>query len=137
MLILDTHTWIWLMTGDEKIKKSGFLMEIEKAAKTNAIKIPAICVWELSMLEAKRRISFNQNTKDWIISALSAPGIGLLPLTPEIAYESAHLPGDFHGDPADRIIVASSRISEGMLLTFDKKILEYAKEGYVKVLAPQ
>ena len=55
-------------------------------------------------------------------------------LTPEIAYESAHLPGNFHGDPADRMIVASARKLNAILVTFDQKILEYSNNDYVQVL---
>lgn len=86
------------------------------------------------MLVSKNRIQLKGNALDWINKALSAPGISLCPLTPEIAYESVNLPGDFHGDPADRMIVASARKLNGTLVTFDKKILAYSGEGHVKIL---
>jgi PIN domain nuclease of toxin-antitoxin system len=136
MLIFDTHVWIWLINGDKKITESGLLPAINRAVRDQGIKIPAICAWEVSMLAAKGRITLIGNTLDWIKSALSAPGIDLYPLTPEVAYESSNLPGDFHGDPADRIIVANARIVQGTLLTFDQKILDYAESGYVNVLKP-
>jgi len=132
MLILDTHIWIYLMNGDQKIKKSGFLKLIEKAAPENAIKIPTICSWEISMLAAKKRILISGDALSWIKKSLTLPGISLCSLSPEIAYESSNLPGNFHGDPADRIIVASARVLNGTLLTFDQKILCYAKEGHLK-----
>jgi PIN domain nuclease of toxin-antitoxin system len=46
-------------------------------------------------------------------------------LTPEIAIESTQLPGEFHRDPADQIIVATARIYNCPLLTSDKKIIDY------------
>lgn len=58
--------------------------------------------------------------------ALAYPGIKLLPLSPEIAIESTQLPGTFHKDPADQIIVATARINNCRLLTVDAKILSYA-----------
>jgi len=137
MIVLDTHVWIWLINGDEKIQKAKFLDEINKAVKSHLIKVPAICTWEVSMLVAKNRIVLSENTLDWIHKALSAPGISICPLTPEIAYESANLPGNCHGDPADRMIIASTRILNATLLTFDSKILEYSEEGFVKVLKPK
>ena len=91
-------------------------------------------MWEVSMLASKNRIILEGDTMEWINKALSAPGISLYPLTPEIAYESAHLPGNFHGDPADRMIVASARKLNATLVTFDQKILEYSNHGYVQVL---
>ncbi len=136
MLILDTHVWLWLVNGDEKILKSGFLPAIEDAANQNGIGVPAICTWEVAMLAAKERIVLEGNALDWMNHALSAPGVSLCPFTPEIAYESANLPGDFHGDPADRLIVASARILNSILVTFDGKILKYAANGYLNVLKP-
>ena len=114
-IILDTHIWIWLINGDKKIKDSGFLPIINKAVKSSDIKVSAISTWEVSMLALKNRIILTENTLDWINKALSAPGLNLYPLTPEIAYESSILPGNFHGDPADRIITATARILNSTL----------------------
>ena len=135
-LVLDTHIWIWLINGDKKIKKSNFLPYINDAVKLSGIKIPAISVWEVSMLVKKGRIVLSENTMEWINNALTAPGVSLYPLTPAVSYESTVLPGNFHGDPADRMIVATARILNAHLLTFDKPIHEYAKKGYVKVIKP-
>lgn len=62
------------------------------------------------------------------------PGVVLKPLIPEIAVESVQLPDSFHGDPADRMIVATARVHQLTLLTHDKKILDYAKKEYVSVM---
>jgi PIN domain nuclease of toxin-antitoxin system len=56
-------------------------------------------------------------------------------LTPSIAAGSSRLPGDFHGDPADRIIVATARTVGGALVTRDERIREYAAAGYLKTVA--
>ena len=137
MLILDTHVWIWLINGDEKIRKAGFLTSINNALKSHSIIIPAICTWEISMLVAKNRISLTENTLEWINKASSAPGISIFPLSPEVAYESTILPGEFHGDPADRMIVATARVTNGTLLTFDRQMINYAKKGYMKIQIPK
>jgi PIN domain nuclease of toxin-antitoxin system len=133
MIILDTHAWIWLINGDTKIERSTFFPVIKKKAKQSALYISAISLWELSMLEAKGRIALTENAKDWMKKALSAPGIGVQPITPEIAYDSANLPGKFVGDPADRFIVASARVLNAGLVTFDKEIHRYAHNGYVDI----
>lgn len=133
MVVLDTHVWIWLINGDDKIKNSGLLTIINKALKNSSIYIPAISLWEAAMLAYKDRITFSENTLEWIKMASSAPGISVYPITPEIAFESTALPGRFHGDPADRLIVATTRIINGTLLTFDKKIIDYAGKGFVKI----
>ena len=53
------------------------------------------------------------------------PGIQLLPLTAPIAAESTELPGSFHKDPADQIIVATARVLGVPLITADGQILKY------------
>lgn len=137
MLVLDTHIWIWLMAGDQKIIDSGYLSHIKKAIKSSSIKIPSISLWEVSMLNMKGRISLSENILAWLKKALSAPGISLSPLTPEIAADISNLPEEFHGDPADRIIISTTRVLSANLLTFDKKILSCASNGYVKVIRPK
>jgi PIN domain nuclease of toxin-antitoxin system len=137
MIVLDTHIFLWLINGNNEITTSGFLPTINKAIKDNSIIIPAISLWEISMLVAKQRIVLHKNTLDWLKTATSAPGISVYPISPEVAYESTILPGAFHGDPADRLIVATTRVINGTLLTFDKEILAYSKHGFVKTLKPK
>ncbi len=136
LLILDTHVWIWLVNGDERIREAGFLATIEQAVSNSTIKIPAICLWEVSMLAARGRITLAESTLTWLLNAAAAPGVSIFPLTPEIAYESTVLPGIFPGDPADRMIVATARAANGILLTFDKLILKYSQAGFVRCLMP-
>ena len=67
----------------------------------------------------------------WALQALETPGLFLENISPLIAVESSNLPGDFHGDPADRLIVATARSLNAHLITRDAKILYYAKQGDV------
>ena len=133
-LILDTHVWIWLFNSDENLKKSKAFTYIEKAVEYNKLAISIISVWELAMLEAKGRISFTVDIFEWLDMALKAPGISLLQITPEIAVSSTRLPGNFHGDPADRLIVATARKYEAYLVTKDRKIIDYGKENHMKII---
>jgi len=65
---------------------------------------------------------------------LSVPGIRLVPISPEILVEIANLPGEAHGDPADRILVASARSVGGRLATRDQGMLHYASSGHLNAL---
>ena len=56
MLVLDTHIWIWLLNGDERIKKAGFIPNIQMAVKTSSIKIASISLWEVAMLAIRGKI---------------------------------------------------------------------------------
>lgn len=135
LIVLDTHAWIWLINGDEQLRLSEALPLIERAAQFSNVKVSAISVWEVSMLEAKGRISFSMECLDWVKQALAAPGISLVPLTPEIAVLSSRLPGEFHGDPADRIIVATALKLSASLVTKDRKILRYSESNPLNVIA--
>ena len=84
--------------------------------------------------EAKKRITLGMPCIHWIKSSIDEFGITLLPLTPDIAVESCQLPDNFHGDPADRIIVATARIENCQLLTRDKNILSYGKKKHLKAI---
>ncbi len=83
------------------------------------------------MLVAKNRLTVTKPLYQWVKEVLAQPGMNLYPLTPEIAIESSFLPGSFHGDPADRIIVATARIADLTLLTRDSKIINYSKNSHV------
>jgi len=132
--VLDTHVWIWMVEGDREALSAAAIEAIEEAGRGGGVRVSAISVWEVAMLESKGRISLSRPIDDWVRAALRAEGIRLLPLTPEILIESTRLPGEPGGDPADRILVASARIAGGRLATCDQAILEYAKSGQLAVL---
>ena len=88
------------------------------------------------MLVSKGRLSLTMPVRDWLEKALSMPGLSILPLTAEIAADSCFLPGNFHGDPADRLITASCRSCEATLITMDQPILDYSLEGWVRAKNP-
>jgi len=132
-LVLDTHVWVWLMEGAPNLK-SGLRRRIEASARDGDLLVSAISVWEVAMLEAKGRITFDQDCSGWVKDALAAPGISLAPLVPEIAVASTRLPADFHGDPADRIIIATARSHACALVTADAAILAYAQSGNLSTI---
>ena len=77
------------------------------------------------------KLQLSLPASQWIQRATNPEGIQLLPLTPEVALESAYLPGDFHRDPADQLIVATARLHNLVLITSDQRIQAYP---YVKTV---
>jgi len=134
VLILDTHVWLWVVQGNRQQLAASAIREIGDASRRGAVRVSAISVWEVAMLEAKGRISLSRSVDDWVGEALRAPGVRLLELSPEIAVASTRLPGTVRGDPAERILVASARVSGGRLVTRDSGILAYSAAGHVAVL---
>ena len=133
-LLIDTHFWLWTEFGDRRATPRVFDL-IQSAASRGALLVSVISVWEIALLEAKHRLEFFKPCDEWIRDALATPGLRLAPLTPEIAVESTRLPGILHGDPADRIIVATARRMGAVLLTKDRGLLEYGAQGYVALAA--
>ncbi len=73
------------------------------------------------MLVARGRIELDRDPVTWMDDALRPAGVDLLPLTPAVAAASAQL-GSFHGDPADRLIVATALTYGAVLVTKDERI---------------
>lgn len=133
-VLLDTHVWWWFAMGSERLEDSPALSWIRKAQELNRVFISVMSIWELGMLERKERIRFNQGLVTWVDGALSVPGVRLQGLTPSIAIESTRLPGEFHSDPMDRILVATARELNAYIITADALILAYANREYVKAV---
>lgn len=131
-VLLDTHAWIWFRFGEAAAFRRQSMEAIQAAAARSALRVSVISVWEVAMLVAKRRLQLDLPMAEWIRGALGAPGLLLAELTPEIAIEACSLPGDFHDDPADRMIVATARVTGAILYTKDRSILAYGRRGYVK-----
>ncbi len=131
--VLDTHAWMWLAIDDPQVDAAARDVLLE-AARRNEMLLSAISVWEVAMLEAKGRIVLGQSVSGWIDGALAIRGLHLVPLTPEIAVASVHLPGEHPSDPADRIIVATARTLGVAVATRGGRILDYGGLGHVRTL---
>lgn len=134
-LLLDTHYWIWMQTGDQGYFRPAVAKAIESGAAAGRLLISIISVWEFAMLESKGRIRIGIPCAEWVSRALDTPGLSVAPLTPEIAIESTRLPGFFHGDPADRIIAATARHMNAQILTRDERLIAYGKQHHVAILS--
>ena len=124
MIVLDTHIWVWWVHDETKLTNAQ--LEIIKANENDGIGISAISLWEIAKLVESKRLILPCPTLEWFRQALSYPGVRILDLTPEIALESTQLPGEFHRDPADQIIVATARLKDCPLITSDEKIIHYS-----------
>ena len=130
MIVLDTHVWVWWVHASDQLTSPQ--AQIIEANESDVIGVSAISVWEIAKLVQFDRLELPCRLREWFDAALNYPGIRLLGLTPEIAIESTQLPGEFHRDPADQIIVATARLNNCPLVTSDDKILRYP---HVKVVA--
>jgi PIN domain nuclease of toxin-antitoxin system len=123
MILLDTHVWVWWVHGDSQLAKVQ--AEAIAANEREVIGVSAISCWEVAKLVEYKRLELPCSLEHWFEQALRYPGMRILELTPEIAVESCRLPGVFHRDPADQMIVATARIHNCPLVTSDRKLLDY------------
>ena len=133
-ILLDTHIWVWLMEGAEREIGSACRKTIQTASVESVLVISVMSVWEVAMLEVRARIQLSLDCRAWVDKALTAPGTRLQALTPAIAVESTRLPSIIHGDPVDRILVATARHIGASFATRDERILKYSRSGYLQVL---
>lgn len=90
--------------------------------------------WEIGLLSRKRGLRFLPDPKTWFARLMAGPGIREAALTAAAAIDASHLPGDFHADPGDRLIVATARDRDVPVVTRDRLILAYGAAGYVRTI---
>lgn len=125
MIVLDTHALIWWVGGANKLSKAA-TDAIEDEHQNGKILISSISAWEIAMLVEKNRLALTKDINEWLTCVNRIKSVQFVPLDNALAVLSVQLPGEFHADPADRIITALARQADAALVTFDRKIRAYS-----------
>ena len=126
MIVLDTHALVWWINGGTALsQRAKRVIEKERKAEDGEIVVSSISAWEIAMLVRKERLLLSMDVESWIGTVSEVPNVRFYPVDNEIAIKSTDLPGDFHKDPADRMIVALARQLSVSLVTSDEKIRNY------------
>lgn len=125
MIVLDTHVLLWWASGEHASLSPAALRAIDAELEGGRIAISSISAWELAMLVARDRVALSIDTGQWLALAGQVEAVEFVPVDNDIAVRSVELPGEFHKDPADRIIVATARNLGAPLVTADEKIRAY------------
>ena len=133
MILLDTQALIWFAEGDDRLGAKA-RDRIVDATAARDVAVSPISFWEVAMLVRKSRIHLGRSADEWTAQICGNDGPVVTALTPGIATAAGQLPDSIHGDPADRIIIATARSLACPLLTADRKILAYAAAGHVSVI---
>jgi PIN domain nuclease of toxin-antitoxin system len=123
MVVLDTHVWIWWVSDNQGLRQAQRQAIADNVA--NRIGVSVISCWEVAKLVRGGRMQLTIGVSERLDEALAYPGVELLGFTPEIAVEANNLPGDFHRDPADQILVATARVYQCPLVSSDGSIRRY------------
>jgi PIN domain nuclease of toxin-antitoxin system len=134
VLLLDTHTWLWMIADDPQLGKSA-RAAIASCHAAGALFLCPISLWEIALKSSGGKLELDMPLRPWMRRALDLTGVHIAAITPEIACSCAELPPEFHGDPADRIIAATARSEALTLITHDMKLLSLARLGYFKAIA--
>ena len=124
MIVLDTQVWLWWVHDVSQLSTRA-ARAIEQAEKTDGLRVSVISVWEIAVKSALGKLELSMEMDEWFRLAKSYPNLVVEPVSAQDAISSARLPGNFHKDPADRIIVAMSRRYGANLVTSDGLIRAY------------
>jgi PIN domain nuclease of toxin-antitoxin system len=120
-LLLDTHMWIWWLTSSSPLKAKE-RAALDQAAENGRLCLSAISMWEAQLLHFKARLELPMTFAQWLERATDPRMLAVLPLDRDVVIALCDLPTSFHGDPADRLIVATARAHDLPLATRDRVI---------------
>ena len=120
-VLLDTHIWVWWLTPGSPLSRAERETLDEKAGRRELF-LAAISLWEAQVLHAKKRLDLPLPFAEWLARATDDRMISVLPLDVDVVLALDALPDSFHGDPADRLIVATARAHAMPLATHDANI---------------
>jgi PIN domain nuclease of toxin-antitoxin system len=127
-LLLDTCAILWLAKGaDMKAPARSAIAE-------RRLHVSPISAWEIANLVRKSRIALSLPLKTWFRQAVEKMDATVPQLSVEVLADSCDLPGAPPDDPADRIIIATAREANMIVVTRDSQILTYSRAGHVRTL---
>ncbi len=121
-LLLDTHVLIWAQQDSSKLGKRTRRALLNS---NNALWISSVTSLELSRLVWGNRLELGRSISEWMQQAIDSLGLNTNPMDNRIAIEAYQLPEPIHSDPADRLLLATTRIHGHKLVTADDRLLNY------------
>ena len=129
-LLLDTCAVIWAAQDDSLADLASEAID-DAWQRGEALRVSPISAWEIGLLVARGRLRLSRAPLNWFEDFVATARAEVVPLTPSIMVASSFLPDSVHGDPADRILIATARENGLAIVTRDRAILDYAREGHV------
>jgi PIN domain nuclease of toxin-antitoxin system len=124
VIVLDTHAWLWWVSGSEALSAPA-REAIERHVTQRTIHLSSISTWEVTLLVKRRRLELTMDVGDWIANSEPLPFLRFVPVTNQIAVRAVNLPNSLHSDPADRLIIATTRFLGAKLVTKDERNRNY------------
>jgi PIN domain nuclease of toxin-antitoxin system len=124
VILLDTHVWVWWLAQPERLSRAA-RQAIQRDLTAGSVGISCFSTWELALLVQRKRLQLSIDLVEWVAETEQIKNVTFHPVNNNIALQSVNLPGTFHRDPADRILVATARHLGATMITGDAKILGY------------
>src|SRR5574340_1797837 len=125
MILLDTHVLVWWVSTQEGHLSKAAKRAISAELSGGEILVSSISAWEIAALVQRSRLVLSMDVSSWLATVGEIEAVRFVPVDNQIAVKSTELPGEFHKDPADRMIVATARRFAAPLVTADEKIRGY------------
>ena len=122
MIVIDTHVLLWWINRDQNLSTNAAKAIHETLAGGSEVIVSSISAWEIARLITAGRLVLSVDVENWLDEVTQVEGVRFVPVDNEIGIKSTMLPGEFHRDPADRMIVATARKLAIPLVTADEKI---------------
>jgi PIN domain nuclease of toxin-antitoxin system len=124
MILLDTHTLIWLAREPSKLSLAA-TEAIRSSTQSGGLAISAMTIWELAWLATHSRLNLREPVDDFVEELTSRTAIR--PITPRIAILANQLPATYPSDPSDRLIGATA-LAEGIALVTKDRTIRNCKQ---------
>jgi PIN domain nuclease of toxin-antitoxin system len=124
LIVIDTHVLVWWLTGARGLSRRAERTLVAHG-KPGQIVISAISLLEIATAIRRGRLQLSMPLDQWVAAMNSLPEIRVESVSAEIAVLAGSLAEPMHGDPADRLIVATASVLGVSLVTGDEKLRAY------------
>ncbi|MDA0323819.1 MAG: type II toxin-antitoxin system VapC family toxin [Verrucomicrobia bacterium] len=121
-LLLDTHVLIWAQEEPDRIGKTT---RQRMETVDERLHVSTISSLEIARLIHVGLLELDGTLDDWVNKSLEALQCISIEISHSVAVGAYQLPGHFHKDPADRVLVSTARNQDLTLVTADERILSY------------
>lgn len=120
-LLLDTHVFLWYISGDERLPKS---FEEAISNPDNTVYLSVASNWEIMIKYGLGKLPLPESPETYIPKYRELHRIESLPVTESSLHHLISLP-DLHRDPFDRLIISQALSEDLTVVTVDREILRY------------
>ena len=125
-LLLDTHIFLWLITGDSRITEA---MKADILNPANEVYLSVVSIWEISVKYQLGRLPLPEPPQSYLPIQRQRHQIASLNLDETSISQLARLPS-IHRDPFDRMLVCQALEQDLTIVTVDEMLQSYPAQVY-------